>query len=76
MNGRQQCVTCEDLAVIAIALQRRAPTLAYPILCGELDALIRTARPLADVDDAHGEHTICARDVAFLEKWSTLPKRF
>jgi hypothetical protein len=52
MNGGQQCVTYEDLAVIAIALQRRAPTLAYPILCRELDALIQTARALVNVDDA------------------------
>jgi hypothetical protein len=32
MSGKQQCVTYEDLAGIAVALQRRAGPLAYPIL--------------------------------------------
>jgi hypothetical protein len=52
MNGKQRCVAYEDLMVIALALQGRASTLAYPILCSELDALFRLVRPLADADDA------------------------
>jgi hypothetical protein len=52
MNGKQRRVAYEDSMVIAVALQGRASTLAYPILCSELDALFRLVRPLADADDA------------------------